>query len=126
MANGSPLIVPLSPVPSQTLRISLGSPAQPFTLNVYAKDIQIPTLAPGQIATDPPTYEAASLLFMDVYLNDALVVGGVLCENQNLIIKNTYLGVVGDFAFADTQGSDDPQYTGLGSRWLLIYWPDLP
>ncbi|MGH7112244.1 MAG: hypothetical protein ACREFK_17680 [Stellaceae bacterium] len=55
MSNGAPLIVPLSPVPSQTLRISLGSPPQPFTLDIYAKSIAIPTLAPGQIATDPPT-----------------------------------------------------------------------
>ncbi|WP_321900039.1 hypothetical protein [Paraburkholderia heleia] len=27
----------------------------------------------------------------------------------------------GDLAFMDMQGADDPQYTGLGSRWLLVW-----
>lgn len=120
----SPQIVPLAPVASQTLRITLQN--QPFTLAVYARDIQVPDWQPGQIVTNPPNFVSIEPLFMDVSVNDSLVLGGVLCRNQNLIIRNGYFGVLGDFAFVDTQGSDDPQYTGLGSRFLLVYWPSLP
>jgi hypothetical protein len=126
MSNGSSLIVPLAAVPAQTLRIDLGTPPQPITINLYAKEIEVPVLAPSQIATEPPVYEPITPLFIDIYLNDALVIGGVICENNNLIIKNNYFGVIGDFSFWDSQGSDDPQYTGLGSRWYLCYWENLP
>ncbi|MCP1257899.1 phage baseplate plug family protein [Acetobacter lambici] len=30
----------------------------------------------------------------------------------------------GDLAFADTQGTQDPDYTGLGSRFVLVYAED--
>lgn len=60
-------------------------------------------------------------LFMDVYVNDSLIIGGVICENLNRIVRNAYLGFVGDFAFLDTQGSSDPYYTGLNSRYFLVY-----
>lgn len=93
-----PQVIPLNAVPSQTLSVTLAG--QAFTLNVYQK---------------------STGLFMDVYINDALIAGGVLGLNGVRIVRDAYLGVIGDFAFVDTQGSDDPTYTGLGSRWLLVY-----
>lgn len=61
-------------------------------------------------------------LFMDVYLDGALLVGGVICENLNRIVRMGYTGFVGDLAFIDTEGTDDPIYTGLGTRFLLAYF----
>lgn len=84
--------------PSQTLNTVVNS--QNTTLNIYQK-----------------TYG----LFMDVYLNNGLVIAGVICEDGVLIVRNTYLGYSGDFAFVDTQGTSDPVYTGLGARFQLFY-----
>ena len=53
-----------------------------------------------------------------------MIVCGVLCENLNRIVRSLYLGFSGDFVFFDTQGGNDPQdpiYTGLGSRFVLVY-----
>lgn len=60
-------------------------------------------------------------LYMDVFMNGAPIVLGVICENRNLIIRNRYLGATGDFFFFDTQGESDPEYTGLNNRYLLVF-----
>lgn len=99
------LTVPLQAVPSQSLSISLSG--QACQLDVYQK---------------------STGLFMDVYVNDELIIGGVICENINRIVRDLYLGFLGDFVFIDTQGTDDPYYTGLGDQFQLVYLEpdDLP
>ncbi len=95
------LEVPLQPVPSQTLTIPLAG--QNCQLNVYQKFYG---------------------LFMDVYINDQLIVAGVICQNLNRIVRDAYFGFIGDFVYLDTQGGSEPQsphYAGLGSRYLLVY-----
>lgn len=92
------LIVPLQAIPNQTVTVTLNN--QVTQLNIYQ------------------TYGG---LFIDVYLENTLVIGGVIAENQNRIIRSAYLGYSGDFAFIDTQGSNDPDYTGLGTRFFLTY-----
>lgn len=93
-------IIPLAAVPSQSLTANLNN--QTTQLNIYQR---------------------YSGLYMDVYVNDQLVIGGCICQNQNRIVRSAYLGFSGDLAFYDTQGSDDPDYTGFGSspRYLLTY-----
>jgi hypothetical protein len=91
-------LVPLQSVPSQTLNIALGG--QSVTLNIYQKSFG---------------------LFVDVLVNNAIVIAGVLCENANRIVRSAYLGFAGDFIFIDTQGSSDPISTGLGSQYQLAY-----
>lgn len=90
--------VPLQAVPSQIIAVALGG--QACQLNLYSK---------------------LGVLFMDVYVNNAVVILGVQCQNGNRIVRSLYLGFVGDLIFVDTQGSSDPVYTGLGSRFLLQY-----
>lgn len=92
------LVVPLQATPNQTVTVALND--QNCQINVY-------TTAGG--------------LFVDLYVDDALIIGGVIAENLNTIVRDTYLGFVGDLVFMDTQGTDDPVYTGLGSRWVLVY-----
>lgn len=91
-------VVPLLAVPSQTLTVRLGS--QPCTLHVYQK---------------------STGLYVDLYASDVLIIGGVVARNGVRIVRDAYLGFVGDLAFADTQGADDPESTGLGTRWILAY-----
>jgi len=116
-------LIPLNPVPSQQLIITLNN--QPCTITVYTKHIHIPFIPSGGIPSDPPIYEPVDPIFLDLYVNDSLVLGGVLCLNQNLIVRNKYLGFIGDMSFLDTQANEDPQISGLGSRWQLAYWPNL-
>ena len=67
-------------------------------------------------------YQKSTGMFMDVYVGTSLIIGGVICQNLNRIVRDVYLGFVGDLAFSDTQGMDDPTYDGLGTRFLLIYY----
>ena len=92
-------LVPLNTLPNQTVAIQLNG--QSCTLNVYQK---------------------STGLFMDVLVNDVLIIGGVLCENLNRIVRSAYLGFIGDFAFVDTQGSLDPYYASIGTRFYLLYF----
>jgi hypothetical protein len=91
--------ISLKDVPSQTLTLLLAS--QLTKLNIY-------TLVDGN-------------LYMDVFVNDVAIITGVLCLNNNRIVRDSYLGFLGDFTFTDTQGLTDPVYTGLGSRYQLLY-----
>lgn len=62
-------------------------------------------------------------LFATVYLDDALVVANVICQDRNRLVRSTYLGFAGDLAFVDMRGADDPTYDGLGDRFQLVYLP---
>lgn len=97
--------IPLKAVPSQTLAVTLGT--QQCSINVYQKFYGV---------------------FLDLYaITDisgpvpALILGGQICQNRNLIVRSLYLGFIGDLVFVDTQGSSNPIYTGLGTRFLLTY-----
>nr|WP_321986132.1 hypothetical protein [uncultured Lichenicoccus sp.] len=97
--------IPLSPIPNQTFGVLLDQ--QNCQINLYTR-----LTAPGHTA-----------LFLDLSVNNALVIGGVLCLNRVLIVRQTYLGFAGDLAFLDTiTNSTNPVYTGLGTavRPLLL------
>lgn len=100
----SRLVVPLQAIPNQTLQVPLAG--QACIVSVYQL-----------------TYG----LFMDLWVGNSLIVCGVLAENLNRIVRSSYLGFVGDLVFVDTQSDDDPLdpiYTGLGSRFQLVYLPE--
>lgn len=92
------LSIPVQPLPSQTLQVQLAN--QSCTINLY---------------------QTAFGLFFDLYIGASLVIGGCLCQNLNRLVRSVYLGFVGDFAFVDTHVNSDPDYTGLGSQFVLIY-----
>lgn len=91
-------VIPLQATPAQTLNVTLNN--QACTLNIYAK---------------------STGLYIDVYVSNALIIGGVICQNLNRIVRDAYLGFVGDLIFNDTQGTSDPTYDGLGARYVLLY-----
>lgn len=90
--------VPLVVTPAQTLSVSLGG--QVVRLNVSQKTFG---------------------LFVDVFLNDVLVIGGVQARNMAKIIRGKYRNFIGDLYFYDTQGTSDPDYTGFANRFVLLY-----
>jgi hypothetical protein len=115
----TPQIVPLRPLAAQILDIALGT--QACTIKVYFKEIQVPLASP--IPTDPPTFGKVTPCFLDLYVNGGLLLGGVMCLHRNAIVRERYLGFSGELSFIDMQGVSDPEIAGLGTRWLLAYFP---
>lgn len=94
-------LVPTQATPSQTFSVLLGG--QNCQIDVMQK---------------------STGMYLNLYVNGTLIIGGVICENRNRIVRSRYLGFLGDFAFVDVQGDDDPNYLELGSRFLLVYIPE--
>lgn len=89
---------------------------------------QIVTVGLGNQTCQIAVRQTSKGLFLSLYVNNTLIIGGVICQNLNRIVRDLYLGFAGDLVFYDTQGTSDPDYTGLGARFLLVYLSpsDLP
>ena len=90
--------VPLQSVPNQQLQTVLGG-----------QNCQI------------AVYQKTQGLFVDLNVNSVDVSTGILALNAIPVCPFNYAPFSGYLMFLDMQGSDDPTYTGLGSRFLLIY-----
>jgi len=91
-------VIPISALPAQSFSVTLDT--QACTINIAQK---------------------TTGMFIDLLLNNVLIIGGVLCLDRTYIVRDLYLGFSGDLFFADTQRTSDPYYTDLGTRYLLVY-----
>lgn len=91
-------IIPIQAVPKQSVKAHLGNQSCKIVIhqNLYG-------------------------LFLDLYVNEALLVAGVICQDRNRLVRSAYLGFAGDLMFEDLRGTDDPTADGLGSRFQLVY-----
>jgi len=92
------LQIPLQPIPSQFVKVVLGG--QNFQILLQQKE---------------------QGLFVDVNVNGVDIVTSVIARDNDDILCRKYTGVTGTLRFLDLQGSTDPVYTGLNSRYVLIY-----
>lgn len=95
------LIIPLRAVPNQAVTVQLNG--QNCQINVYQKP---------------------QAMFIDLLVDNSPIVMGVICQNLNAIVRDAYLGFVGDLAWIDNQGDEDPFYEGVGgagARFNLAY-----
>lgn len=90
--------VALQAVPAQQVQAVLGT--QQCQISVYVK---------------------TQCMFFDLNANGTQIAYAVQAKNLVNLVPTSYLGFTGWLTFFDTQGTDDPQYTGLGSRWVLLY-----
>ena len=90
--------IPLQPVPAQQTQIVLDG--QSCSISIYVKN---------------------QCMFLDLAVNGAQIAYAVQCSNLVSLVPTAYLGFAGWLVFYDTQGTSNPIYTGLGSRWLLLY-----
>ena len=90
--------IPIQPVPSQITEVVLG--AQNCQILIYQKP---------------------QGMFVDINVNGADVVTGVIARDAVPLVCREYAGFSGNLVFIDTQGSADPVYDGLGSRYSLVY-----
>lgn len=112
-------VVPLAAQPSQNLQIVLAQQNCQITVRNFS----------GYDLTDPTYSTPKVYLGFDLVVNGNPITSTALCLNQKrMLINRQYLGVVGDFMFIDTQGDMDPEYSGLGTRYFLLYLEaaDLP
>lgn len=91
-------IIPIADAYSQTLNVQLAG--QSCAINLYQK---------------------STGFYCDLYVGGTLVIGGVICQNLNRIVRSLHLGFIGDLCFLDTQGALDPSSPGLGTRFLFCY-----
>ncbi len=95
------VVIPLAAVAYQSLRVPLAGHA-------VRLDLQ----------------QRATGLYAAVWVDDVPVLAGALCQDRTWLVRQSASTLPGDMGFADTQGTQDPDYTGLGSRFVLVYVQD--
>jgi len=90
--------IPLVAEPSQMLNVILGS--QNCEISVYQK---------------------TTGMFIDLIVDGNPVLNARICRNMVNLVTQPYLPFAGALFFSDSKGDNDPDYTGLGSRFYLIY-----
>ena len=90
--------IPIKPVPSQKLSVMLG--AQNTTIELAWKN---------------------NRLYATVSIGSIDVVCSRLCLNREPIVREQYRGFIGELYFDDQQGSQEPDFVGLGSRYKLFW-----
>jgi len=96
----------------QTLPIQ-AVPAQTFQATLSEQDCQI------------TIRQLASGVYIDVGIAGSPVISGKRCTDRVSLIRYAYLNFIGYLYFVDTtQQGNDPYYSGLGSRYILVYETD--
>lgn len=92
------LAIPIAATPSQTLTVLLSG--QDVRLNIFQKTTGV---------------------YVDVMVSGQALVRSVIARDRVPLIRHGYLGFIGDLFFKDIQGASNPEYSGLGSRYVLGY-----
>ncbi|MBV1833082.1 phage baseplate plug family protein [Novacetimonas pomaceti] len=92
-------VVPISPISRQSVSVSLGQQSCQVTIDAR------PDLG----------------VFVSVWVGTVPVVLSSLARDRVGLVRYAYTGFVGELKFMDTQGTDDPDFTGFGDRWILVY-----
>ena len=101
--------IPLRSIANQTVQLVLGS--QNCSLRVYTRQSTAESMAAvGGMA-----------LFVDLAVNEQIVASGIIAREGTLLLRYPRLGFDGDLLFIDMQGDADPQWSGLGDRWRLLW-----
>ncbi|MEX3614580.1 MAG: hypothetical protein VB141_12705 [Burkholderia gladioli] len=92
------LSIPLQATPSQTLNVVLAG--QNCRIDVFRK---------------------TTGTFLSLAINDRAILSTVLCRDRVRLVREKYLGFVGDLSFIDMQGQADLVFGRFGSRFVLVY-----
>ena len=90
--------IPLQALPGQRLQVTLDG--QNCTLTLYSR---------------------GNRLYADLNADGSAVCHGAICRNGADIVQSPSVFFSGSLHFYDTQGTHDPEYEGLGSRYILLY-----
>src|SRR5579859_5767499 len=93
------LVIPIQPVPSQQVLCVLDG--QNCQFSVYLRN---------------------SKIYVDLNSNGENICLACLAHNAVALDScNSWSGFLGNLYFIDTQGKDDPEYSGFNTRWYLVY-----
>lgn len=96
------VVIPTNPIPSQLFSIVLGE--YNCTFKLYQKGIR---------------------MFMDLYTENAPIFTGNVCLSSSIINNVSNNNFTGVLTFLDLLGDEAPFYSGLNSRFRLLYfYPD--
>lgn len=90
--------IPLRAIPAQSCSVVLGG-----------KNCQI------------SVYQKSTRLYLDLLVDHKPIALAVLCRDRVRLVREAYTPFIGDLAFVDSQGRDDPNFKGLGARFQLMY-----
>lgn len=93
------LRIPIQPVPNQTLAVTVARQAAQIALRQMGGELFFSLTAGG----------------------NSIIRTRICRDRQRVLLDARYQPFVGDFAFVDMQGAEDPTYQGLGSRFVLYY-----
>lgn len=92
-------LVPLAAVPSQLVSVNLGD--QPCQISVRQR---------------------SSGMYLSLSIGQTMIVSCKYCADGVRLIP-AYAPFVGNLFFVDTRGNNNPEYSGLGDRYQLVYEP---
>lgn len=92
----------IAAVPSQTFLVSLGGQSCQITIHSRSTGV-----------------------FVDLSVGGSAIVTNRIVRDGVPIVRQSYLGFIGDLVFLDTVGGSDPEYAGFNTRYLLCYLEDV-
>lgn len=94
------------------LRIPIiAAPSQKLTVTLGGRQCQI---------TISQKYDS---VFVDLTADSVPVLRGAIARDRVDMIRHKYLPFSGKLVFVDTQGTDDPTWQTMGTRFKLVYLP---
>lgn len=95
--------IPLRATGNQTLQVVLEG--QNCSLRLYTRSLS----------------DGVETLFCDLSIDQDPVFYGCPCLDGLPMPLYTWLGMTGQLVFIDMEGDEAPHWSGLGSRWKLLY-----
>jgi len=91
-------VIPITANPAQTMNVILNN--QNCVINLYQKN---------------------GSLYFDLYSSNNPLIIARLCLDRTQLIFEKYLNFTGQLFFVDMQGTKNPTYDLLGTRYILFY-----
>lgn len=65
--------------------------------------------------------QIAESIYCDLIVDNVEIFKGAICEDVALINQYPSRYFTGSLYFVDTKGNERPHYSGLNTRWILLY-----
>ena len=67
-------------------------------------------------------YQKTDAMYLDLAIDGDPILTTKICRNRiRLLLGAEYRGFIGDLVFMDVIGDQQPEYTELNTRYLLLY-----
>lgn len=63
-------------------------------------------------------------MYLSLWIDNIEIWSGSICRDRLPFVQSKTQNVTGNLVFVDMEGTSDPTYEGLGSRYKLFYFTD--